>query len=179
VRTCEPPQEALAGEHAGLVAVGDALVLAEQVADLAGADADVTGRHVGVLADVAVELGHERLAEAHDLGLGAALRVEVGAALAAADRQPVRAFLKICSKPRNLMIDEVDARVEAQTALVGAQRGVELHAEAAVDLHLALVVDPRHAEDDLPLGLAHARETDHCAYSGRVPIIGVRLAMTS
>ena len=39
-------------------------------------------------------------------------------------------------------------------ALVGAERGIELHAEAAVDPHLAAVVDPRHAEDDLPLGLA-------------------------
>ena len=52
-----PPREALAGQHARLVAVGDPLVLAEQVADLAPADADVTGGHVGVLADVAVQLG--------------------------------------------------------------------------------------------------------------------------
>src|SRR5690606_36880822 len=37
------PRRALAGDHAGLVAVGDALVLAEQVADLARTDADVAG----------------------------------------------------------------------------------------------------------------------------------------
>lgn len=55
VRTCEPPTEMPAGEHPGLVAVGDALVLPEQVADLTPADADVTRRHVGVLADVPVE----------------------------------------------------------------------------------------------------------------------------
>ena len=53
------PAEALAGEHAGLVAVGDPLVLAEEVADLPAADADVTGGDVGVLAEVAVQLGHE------------------------------------------------------------------------------------------------------------------------
>ena len=46
--------------------------------------------------------------------------------------------------------------MEAQAALVGADGAVELHAEAAVDLHFAPVVLPRHAEDDLPLGLADA-----------------------
>ena len=44
--------------------------------------------------------------------------------------------------------------MEADAALVGAKRRVELHAEAAVDLDLVLVIDPRHAEDDLTLGLA-------------------------
>ena len=78
--------EALAGQHA-FPAVGDALVLAEHVADLARADADVAGRHVDVGADVAVELGHEALAEAHDLVDALALGIEVGAALAAAHRQ--------------------------------------------------------------------------------------------
>ena len=43
--------EALAGEHA-LVPVGQALVLAEQVADLPGAHADIAGGYVGVRADV-------------------------------------------------------------------------------------------------------------------------------
>ena len=132
------------------------LVLAEEVADLAAADADVTGGYVGVLADVAVELGHEALAEPHDLGVGAALRVEVRPALAAADRSPVRAFLKICSKPRNLTMPEVDDGVEPQTALVGAERAVELHPETAVDVHLTAVVLPGHPEDDLPLRLAEA-----------------------
>src|SRR5690606_6995091 len=50
----------------------------------------------------------------------------------------------------------IDRRVEAESALVGAERAVELHAEAAVDVHLAPVVLPRHAEDDLALGLADA-----------------------
>src|SRR5690606_4828869 len=44
------PVEPLARQHPGLVAVGYALVLAEEVADLALAHADVAGRHVGVLA---------------------------------------------------------------------------------------------------------------------------------
>ena len=79
------PVHALAGQHARLVAVGDALVLTEQVADLARPDADVAGRYVGVLTEVPVELRHERLAEAHDFGVRAVLGVEVAAALAAAD----------------------------------------------------------------------------------------------
>ena len=97
VRTCgAPPQvKALAGEHAGpLEAVDDALVLAEQVADLAAADADVARGHVGVVADVPVELGHERLAEPHDLLVGAVPRVEVRPALATADRQPCQRVLE-------------------------------------------------------------------------------------
>ena len=35
--------QALAGEHTALEAVGQALVLAEQIADLAAADTDITG----------------------------------------------------------------------------------------------------------------------------------------
>src|SRR5690606_37301648 len=81
------PVRALAGQHTGFVAVRDAFVLAEQETDLALADADVAGRHVRELAEMAVELRHEALAEAHDLVVRAPLRVEIGAALRAADRQ--------------------------------------------------------------------------------------------
>src|SRR5699024_10873335 len=47
-----------------------------------------------------------------------------------------------------------DGRVEPQTTLVRPECGVELHPEPAVDLHLALVIHPRHPEDDLPLRFA-------------------------
>jgi hypothetical protein len=46
--------------------------------------------------------------------------------------------------------------VKPQAALVGAKRRVELHPEAAIDLHLIFVINPRHPEDDLPLGFADA-----------------------
>ena len=46
--------------------------------------------------------------------------------------------------------------MQAQAALVGADGGVELDAVAAVDLDLALVVHPRHAEDNDALGLHQA-----------------------
>jgi hypothetical protein len=44
------------------------------------------------------------------------------------------------------MTDRFTDGVEAQTALVGADGGVELYAVAAVDLHLAVVVNPGNAE---------------------------------
>src|SRR5690606_24504508 len=81
------PAEALARQHAGLVLPRDPLVHAEEVTDLSAPRADVPGRDIPVLAEVARQLEHEALAEAHDLGLGPPSRVEVGAALAAADRQ--------------------------------------------------------------------------------------------
>ncbi len=46
--------------------------------------------------------------------------------------------------------------MEAQSALVGPQCAVDLDPEAAVDLHLAAVVLPRHAENDLALRFADA-----------------------
>src|SRR5690606_39885180 len=78
---------ALAREYARLEAVGQALVLAEKVADLAPPDANVSGGNVGVLPDVMMKPGHERLAEPHDLALGLSLGIEISSALAAADRQ--------------------------------------------------------------------------------------------
>ncbi|MNN09903.1 hypothetical protein D3C81_1228090 [compost metagenome] len=77
---------ALAGQHRGEL-VGQALVLAEHEADFAGTHADVTGRYVAVGANVAVQLAHERLAEAHHFGVALAFRVKVRAALAATHGQ--------------------------------------------------------------------------------------------
>ena len=103
------PVDALAGEHAGEV-VGDALVLAEEVADLPAAHPDVPGGHVGVGADVAVELGHEALAEAHDLGVGLALGVEVRSPFAAAHGQRGEGVLEHLLEGQELEDAQVDAR---------------------------------------------------------------------
>src|SRR5690606_38867243 len=116
-------------EHARLVPVGHALVLAEHEADLALADADVAGRHVCILAQMTAELGHEGLAEAHDLALAAALGIEVRPALAAADGHSRQRVLEDLLEAQELDRAEHHARMEAQAALVGAERGVELHAE--------------------------------------------------
>ena len=56
--------------------------------------------------------------------------------------------------------------MEPQAALVGADRAVHLDAETAVDLDLALVVDPRHAEHDHPLGLDQPLENLRLAIGG-------------
>ena len=73
----------------------EALVLAEQVADLAAAHADVTGGHVGVLGRCGGDSSvmkdwQKRMTSASDLPL----RVEVGAALAAADGQAGQGVLE-------------------------------------------------------------------------------------
>src|SRR6266536_2554010 len=109
---------------------------------------------VGVLAEVAVQLGHEALAEAHDLPVGAALGVEVRAALAAADLHAGEAVLEDLLETEELDDPQVHRGVEAQAALVGPERAVEFDAEGPVDVDLAVVVLPGDLEDELPLGLA-------------------------
>src|SRR5262249_23639229 len=81
------PAIALSGQNAGELA-GDPLVLAEQEPDLPAAHADIAGRDVGELADVPVQLGHERLAEPPHLAVAPlTLRVEIGSALRPAHPQ--------------------------------------------------------------------------------------------
>ena len=151
------PFEALAGEHA-FKAGGQALVLAEHVADFAGSHADVSGGHVDGAADVAEGFRHEGLAETHDFGVGLALGIEVAAALGAADGEAAQAVLEDLFKTEEFQDAQVDAGVEAEAALVGAEGGVELDAVAAVHLHAALVVRPCHAEHDLAFGFDDAFE---------------------
>jgi hypothetical protein len=65
------------------------LYWANEIADdLAGDETDVTGRDVGVLPDVAMKLGHQALAEPHDLVARAALELEVRTTPAVADGHP-------------------------------------------------------------------------------------------
>ena len=63
------------------------LVHAEEVANLACANADVASGNVLVGTDVTVKLCHEGLAETHNLSVAASAQREVRAALAAAHRQ--------------------------------------------------------------------------------------------
>ena len=64
--------EALTGDSAGEL-VGETLILSEEIAHLAGTDADVTSGDVGVGSDVPVELGHEGLAKAHHFAIALSL----------------------------------------------------------------------------------------------------------
>ena len=151
------PLQALAGQNADIL-VADSLVLAEHVADLTGTGADVACRYVGVSADVLAQLGHECLAETHNLSVGLALRIEVGTALAAADRQSGQAVLEDLLEAQELDDGCAYGRMQTDAALVRSDCGVELEAEAAVDLNLAVVVNPCDAELYAALRLNDALE---------------------
>ena len=110
---------------------------------------------------MALQFGHERLAEAHHLVVGLALGVEVRTALAAAHREGREAVLEGLLEGQELQDREVDRGVETDAALVGADGAVHLDAVAAVDLDFAFVVEPRHAEDDDALGLCDAFQHLH------------------
>ena len=144
--------EPLAGDRTGEL-VRDALVLAEQVADLASADTDVARGHVGVRPDVAMEPGHERLAEPHHFLLALALGIEVGAALARTQGQRRERVLEDLLEGEELQHAQIHGRMESKAALVRSDGARHLHPVATVHLHLAAVVDPRDAEGDHALGL--------------------------
>ncbi|KAF1054307.1 MAG: hypothetical protein GAK43_00973 [Stenotrophomonas maltophilia] len=144
--------QALAGQHRGEL-VGQALVLAEQEADLPAAHADITGRHIDIGTHVAIQLAHERLAEPHHFRVALALGIEVRAALAAAHGQRGQRVLEDLFEGEELEHAQVHRRVETQAALVRADGAAHLYPETTVDLHPAGIVDPRHTEHDRPLGL--------------------------
>ena len=124
-------------------------------------------------ADVAVQLGHKALAERHNLAVGLALGVEVGAALAAADGQAGQGIFKDLLKAQEFDNAQIHRRMETQAALVGADGAVELHAVAAVDLNFTVVVHPRYAEHNLALRLGNAlQNTAPSEYCGFCSITG-------
>ena len=146
---------ALAGQHAGEL-VAQALVLAEQETDLPGTDADITGGNVDVRADVTIQLAHEGLAETHDFSVAFAFRVEVRTTLAATHGQRGQRVFEGLFECEELQYAEVHRRMEAQTALVRADGAVHLDTETAIDLDLALIIDPGNPENNCPLRFAHA-----------------------
>ncbi len=146
------PFDALTRQGGTMELRSQLLVHAEEVADFASAYADVAGGHVHVGSDDLIELAHECLAEAHDLCLTLAAWREVATALATAHGQCSQCVLECLFKSEELQNAEVYRSVEAQAALVGADGAVELYAVTDVDLHLALVVNPGHAESGDALG---------------------------
>src|ERR1017187_1063636 len=64
----------------------------------------------------------------------------------------VSEFLKTCSNARNFRMPRFRG-MEAQSPFVGADGAVHLDAEAAINLHFALVVEPGHAEHQDSFGL--------------------------
>ena len=144
--------ESLAGEDA-LGAVGELLHHARHVAHLAPADPDVTGRHVGVGPEVAIELQHQRLAEAHHLSLALALGIEIAAPLAAAHGQGGEGILEGLLEGEEFEHREIHRGVEAHASLEGTDGAVVLDAVATVHPHLTLVIHPAHPKLHKALGL--------------------------
>ena len=141
------PVELLAGKNAGKL-IAQALVLTKEVADFTTAHADIAGGYVCVRADVALELGHEALAECHYLALALTFGVKVSAAFTAAHGQGGEGVLEHLLETEELEDAQVHGGVEAQTALVRTDGAVVLHTITAVYLHFTFVIHPRHAEDD-------------------------------
>ena len=96
-----------------------------------------------------MKLWQKRMTSASLLPLGSKSR----AALAAAHGEGGEAVLEGLLKAEELDDGGSDGGVEAQAALVGADGAVELHAEAAVDADLAVVVHPGDGELDEALRL--------------------------
>ncbi len=93
-----------------------------------------------------MQLGHEALAEAHDFVVALALGIEIAATFAAAHRQRGERVFEHLLEGQELQNAEVHRGMEAQAAFVRPDGAVHLDTEAAVDLDVALVVKPRHAE---------------------------------
>ena len=138
--------------------IGDALVLAEHVADFARADPDIAGRHVDISSDMAIKLGHEGLAEAHHFVIRLALGIESGAALAAAHGKAGEAVLEGLLEGQEFQHAFGDGGMEPDAALVRPDGIVVLHAPAALHADIAFVVFPADAEAHHPVGLGDAAQ---------------------
>ena len=123
--------------------------------------------NITVLANVFRQLSHEGDTEAANFVVTLALRVEVGSTLTSTHVKSGESILEDLLKAKELENGQVDRRVQTQTALVRTQGRVELDAETAVDLDLALVVLPDDAELDDALGDRHDPQ--------RRPVLGVLL----
>ncbi len=163
--------EPLAGKDA-LGAVGEPLHHAGHVAHLAPADADVTGRHVGVGPQVAMKLQHQCLAEAHHLSLALALGIEIAASLATAHGQCGEGILEGLFEGEELEHREIHRGVKTHPPLEGANGGAVLDAVAAVHLHLALIVHPADAKLDQPLRLYQSLQQAMLQIAGMALDIG-------
>ncbi|CAN3972242.1 UDP-4-amino-4-deoxy-L-arabinose--oxoglutarate aminotransferase, partial [Dysosmobacter welbionis] len=151
----------LARQHTVLPGPLQPPVLAEEIPDLPAAHAHVPGGHVHIRPDVPVQRLHVRLAEPHDLRVRLPRRVEVRAALAAADGQARQGVLEDLLKAQEFDDAGIHVGLEPQAALVGPQRAVELAPVADVRVPLAPVILPGHPEGEHPLRLHHPVQQVH------------------
>ena len=137
--------KSLAGEYAAEF-MGQFLIHAEHVTDFASAYADITGRHIGIGTDMAIEFEHESLAETHHLGVALAARREIGTALATAHRKSGQRVFESLLESQELQNAEVYGTVETDTAFIGTDYVVMLYTVTHVGLNLAFIVHPSDAE---------------------------------
>ena len=141
------PFDTLARQYA-LELMRQFLVLSVQITYFAGTYADVTSGYILVWTDVTIEFRHESLTETHHLVVRATTNGEVGTALATTHGQRGQGVLESLFEAQELQDAEVHGRVEAQSALVWTDGAVKLYPVADVDMYLAFIVCPRHAECD-------------------------------
>ncbi len=130
--------------------------MSEHKANLSSAHAYIACRNVGIRPDMAGQLRHEALAEAHNLRVALGLRVEIRPSLASAHHQPGEGILQNLLEAEELDYAKVNGRVEPDASLVRPQSTVEFNAKTTVDTKITLVVLPWNAENQLPLRLDHA-----------------------
>ena len=126
--------------------VGVLLVSPKHIAHFATPYADVAGGHITIGTDVAVEFEHKGLAETHHLGRTLTAWREVRTALCTAHRQRGEGVFEGLLESEKLENAEIDRTVKAQSAFVGADGVVVLHAIAHVGADVAFVVRPGDAE---------------------------------
>ena len=143
------------GQHAFEYAA-KLFVHTKHIADLTSAGTDIASRYVSVRANVLEEFAHEALAECHNFTVGFALWIEIGTAFAAADGQASQRVFEDLLETEEFNNTEVYRRMQTDAALIGADRAVVLNTVTAVDMNLAIVIDPRYTETDLALRIDEA-----------------------
>src|SRR5690625_3187369 len=97
---------------------------------------------------MSVKFEHKGLAETHDFGFGTTFGIEIGAAFSGAERESGQGVFKNLFEAEKFDDSRGDAGVKAQSAFVGAERGIELNAITCIDVDLSLIVHPSDAEGD-------------------------------
>lgn len=109
---------------------------------------DVLTGYISISSNVLPQLTHESAAELPDLAVRFPLRVKVCTAFPASHVQPGKSILEHLLEAEELENRQIDGRMEAETAFVGSECGIELDSIATVHLDLALVIFPDDSELD-------------------------------
>src|SRR5690606_20711270 len=131
--------------------VFNSYVLPEKIPDLSSAYTNIASWNVEVGAYEAVKLGHKILAELHHFLFRTAFVFDIRTAFSAPHRKAGEAVFGCLFESKEFKDTQVYSRLEAQSALVGANRAVHLHPVTPVDLHFTLIVQPWNTEHNYTL----------------------------